>query len=294
MKTAFLIMAHRQPGHLARLLRVLDGDWNTAFIHIDRRVDDRLFKAASPQRKNILFLERSSRIASRWCGFGSVRAALNLLRAALASGRDFDRFCLLSGADFPIKSIAHIREQFNTSTEFIRIARRLGPHDEHEHMQHVRYYHFRDNELLKRLPRIIPRKLYPGMTLYQGSQWWALTSGCIRFIMDFVQAHPEYARFQRYFFCPDEIFFHSLVKNSPFAAHIYHDLASVPAGMDPYSLTEHGCHFVDWKFKGLTVPKILDGSDLPRLLASPALFARKFDEQISRDLILELERCIAA
>ncbi len=64
---------------------------------------------------------------------------------------------------------------------------------------------------------------------------------------------------------PTEHFFQTIVGNSPFCDRIAH--------ADPSGALK-GVHYVDWE-RG--PPKILGVEDFERLLASPALFARKFD-----------------
>jgi hypothetical protein len=61
-----------------------------------------------------------------WRGYSIIIATLNLLRAAMDWGVDFTRYCLLSGSDFPLKKNSHIEEVFSTSTEFLRVDRKLN------------------------------------------------------------------------------------------------------------------------------------------------------------------------
>jgi hypothetical protein len=72
--------------------------------------------------------------------------------------------------------------------------------------------------------------------------YWSLTAECVRYILTFVDEHPAYVRCHRHVFAPDEIFFHTLVKHSPFAGAITHDYAE---GVYP-DHTLHGNHFIDW------------------------------------------------
>jgi hypothetical protein len=48
-------------------------------------------------------------------------------------------------------------------------------------------------------------------------------------------------------------------------------------------------HYIDWFTPNPTVPKVLDLTDLPAILQSRALFARKFDERSSSDLLDKLD-----
>jgi len=110
----------------------------------------------------------------------------------------------------------------------------------------------------------------------------------------FLSAHAEYEAFFRQALCPDEIFFHSIVKDSPFASRITHDFETA-ADAEEFSLSnEHGCHYIDWNAKGEDrLPKVLDLADLDRLQTSEALFARKFQQERSAALVSRLDRTLA-
>jgi hypothetical protein len=294
MKAAILIMAHDQPVHLAKLVESLSCDWTRIFIHIDRKVDAAEFKKCIPEHKNIIILDDKYRIRVNWGGFSIVEAMLNLLDVSLNSGERFARFCFLSGSDFPIKTLNHIKACFDSEKEFMRVDRRLDASCNNSHYKNVCYLHFYDMPLQKitrRIPRI-PRKTYDKIKLYHGCTWWSLTEECIKYIMKFIQRNNDYTAFHKYTLCPDEIFFHSIVKSSPFAANITHDYEKANDLNSYFDLNEHGCHYIDWNAKGVTLPKVLNESDINNLLRSETLFARKFRENDSCNLIQLLEKAI--
>ena len=291
MKMAILIMAHHQPAHLAKLVQMLSCDWTRIFIHIDRKVDIAEFIRLAPKHKNIRFLNINQRIRVFWGGFSQVRATLNLLNMALSSGEDFKRFCLLSGSDFPIKLLSHIKASFDTEKEFIRIDRRLGNTGNNFHCHNARYLHFMDSWFLRKVhvSGVMPRKVYNKIPLYQGAQWWSLTNGCVKYILSFLQNNRDFIYFHKWTLVPDEIFFHSIIKYSPFASNITHDFEQVSSYLEYLSLNEHGCTYIDWNAKDVPLPKILTVDDYDSLGNSPCLFARKFDERKSAGLREMLE-----
>ena len=138
---------------------------------------------------------------------------------------------------------------------------------------------------------ILPRSLNRKIRFYHGSQWWALTERSIKYIFNFLQQNPDYIDFYKYTNSSDEIFFHSIIKSSPFSENITHDFEQPLYLSDSASANEHGCHYISWS-KGDRSPKILDVNDIGSLMNSKALFARKFDEQVSKDLISILEQKI--
>lgn len=289
MKIAILIMAHHQPSHLAKLIQSLNCDWVHFFIHVDKKADILEFTRLVPKSSNIIFLDTSQRVKVYWAGYSQVKATLNLLNAARSCREYFTRFCLLSGSDFPIKSINHIKSVLDTKKEFIRIDRRLGDFDSNSHYKFVRYFYFMDNPLLQRIgwSGKVSRQSYKKITLYHGSTWWALTNDCVDYIIKFLKNNRDYICFHQWTLSSDEIFFHSIVKNSPFASNISHDFEKSSSSGDYFKLNEHGCTYVDWNVKNVTLPKVLDVEDYNNLLNSSCLFARKFD-QIKSSYLVEM------
>lgn len=304
MKTAYLILAHQQPRQVARLIGALRSEEACFFLHVDRKANLAAFKEVIPPSRWVCYVPEPERVKVYWGGFSPVQATLRLLHCAYHDAQRFDRYCLLSGADFPVKHNDQIREAFATQKEFISIEQALYAPAAVYRAHYINRYHFYDHDLLNprtspfpALPRLaarlshrVPRPQYKRIPLYQGSQWWALTGRMVGYIISFLKKYPDYLSFHRYTLVPDEVFFHSIVKSSPWAANIQHDFeqGTLPGGTCP----ERGCHFVDWH-SGDTPPKVLDASDLDRLLDSKALFARKFVEPASTPLLEKLESLLS-
>jgi hypothetical protein len=62
LKKAYIIGAHKYPDHLCRLISRLDDGNATFFVHIDKKVDIRQFKALSQFGDKVKYVER---VASR-------------------------------------------------------------------------------------------------------------------------------------------------------------------------------------------------------------------------------------
>ncbi|HEY0603904.1 MAG TPA: beta-1,6-N-acetylglucosaminyltransferase [Herpetosiphonaceae bacterium] len=261
-KLAYLIVAHDQPRHLGRLIRALDDEHSYFFIHVDAKVPSEPFAAAVPQQAKIVFLPNP--VAVEWGRLSVVQAILNLVQTAVASGHAFRYYTVLSGSDYPIKHRREIAARLQTSDrQFMRIDRRLPGEQPYR---------------VKCLP---DGKYYGDLTAYHGSMYWSLTAGCVHFMLEFLRANPGYLDLHEFVFPPDEIFFHSLVKHSPFAAAITHDFSD---GIYP-DHTHHGNHFIDWEGRRPRDYLTLDERDFDALLRSDALFARKFDEHTSSSLL---------
>ena len=288
-------MAHDQPKYLAKLVEYLRCDWACIFIHIDCKVNIAEFRKWIPDQNRITFLNNNHRVRVNRSGFSHITATLNLLEASLNCDEHFDRFCLLSGSDFPIKNIEEIKASFHSPKEFMRIGYRIDEPNNSIFCRNVKFMYFMDSPF----PRItrklikIPRKVYNKIHLYKGSAFWSLTEGCISYITGFLHDNKDYAAFHKHTLTPEEIFFHSIVKSSPFGANITHDFEKANNLNDYSSLNEHGCHYIDWNAKGVRLPKVLNESDINNLLNSKALFARKFREGESDRLLQMIEKKIS-
>ena len=281
MNVAYLIAVHDQPDYLTRLVQALDCSWAHFFIHVDRKADVAVFRRAVPNSANIIFVPEPERVAVYWGGFSQVQASLNLINAAHTAEVPFARYCLLSGADFPIKKQDRIQQVLSTSTEFISIDRKLekGAVPKSSLTKNIQRFYWRDqpNSFQRLADGLIPRRDSSLLPVYHGSQWWVLTCNCIAFIQDFLADRPSYTDFFKYTNCPVEMFFHSIVKASPFAASISQDFECVATtgSAIKQSPNVYGAHYIDWSTRARS-PKTLDLADLDALNQSQALFARKF------------------
>ena len=98
---AYLILAHKNPRQLRKLIALLDDPRNDIFVHVDRKATFRSEDwTRTCRHSGLYFLDR--RIRVNWGGVSIMRCELALLEAAAARGR-YDYYHLLSGMDLPIK-----------------------------------------------------------------------------------------------------------------------------------------------------------------------------------------------
>ncbi len=120
-------------------------------------------------------------------------------------------------------------------------------------------------------------KPHEDMKPYKGWQWWCLTDDCIKYIMAFIKENPRFVRFYKVTHIPDEMFFHTIIRNSTFSE-------SIVPGMGHGRIT--GNHYIPWEGG---IPVILDENHYQELIACDACFARKFCEVRSALLIKRLK-----
>lgn len=311
-KIAYLILAHHQPAHLARLVRALSSPNARFFIHIDKKVDIASFRDHLGDNPQVEFL--AERTAVYWAGFSMVTAVLQLMSAAVEWPENFRYLVLLSGSCYPIKSREAIEQRLlNSNLQFIKVGRRITgdrrdrKRDEHSRM--IEQYHFIDNYLLNprssmlkmsaaglahavlsrisyRISRVLPKRQYPeGFIPYHGNLFSSLTQACVEHILAFTRDNPSFLKFHRFVSSSDEFYFHTIIKHSPFRDQIAQDFEKSPGQDDIH----HGNHFIDWENADLNPEFILDERYFERLLNSDALFARKFDKKRSARLLALLD-----
>jgi hypothetical protein len=282
---------------LERLVGALDASEVGFFIHIDARsrVPEGLLERLAA-RGNVFFAPRRE---VWWGGWSHTAAILSLMELAAehgnASGADYDYCVILSGGDYPIRSNRVIAETLAGGGEFINAAADFRPGKPESRVsrywfdgfdrrlcRHPRTWLLRGAELLLRVLGIRKRR-YPFETIYSGIVWGALSGACVRYVLDYVHTHPRYVKFFRTALVPEEMFFATIVGNSPFAADIRGTLT-----------------YMDWDHTSASPPRITTDY-LPRLAPGvkhlhPAtgrsyerIFARKFDNT-STEILDRIDR----
>jgi hypothetical protein len=278
MKIAYLTVAHDNPGVLKRLIAALSCKDCDFFIHIDRKADIRRFSGISGD--NILLSEE--RIPVYHSGYTQVEATLLLLRDALSRTQDYDYFVLLGGTHYPLRSKEYIHRFFekNRGTEFISTTRM--PSDSlGMPLSKLNRIYFEEDEPVRRfLSRALAKvglaqrdhqKFLGVLEPYGGSNWWALSREACRYIIEFVQLNESVPRFFQNTCCPDEMFFHTILGNSPFQSCVRRNFT-----------------YLHWPARQR--PIFLDSADLQQIElcdrpwlddewgSGEALFARKFSD----------------
>jgi Core-2/I-Branching enzyme len=278
VKLGYIVSAYRLPDQLGRLLRRLDDGDATFLVHVDRKTDDATFRRmreGAALARNVTFLDRH---VCHWGGFGHVRASLKGIAALVQAGCDFDYAVLLTGQDYPLRAPAAIA-RYLVDAGGLSFLRNFplpqpawdgrGGLDRYESW-HVLSY----RRLHLRVP--LRRRIPGGLTPYGGSPYWCLPREVIEWIHRYVETHPDYVRFFEHVFVPDELFFQTLVLNSP-----HRD-----------SVVDANLRYIDWSTT--PGPKVLRADDLDALLGSGMLFARKFDETVDTEILDLLDRRIDA
>ncbi len=270
MKTAYLILVHRYPQQFMRLFRAIYTPANHYLIHVDKRgglqaeIQDFLASFS-----NAHLLESQNVV---WGGYSMVDVELRGIKELLKINAEWDFFINLSGQDYPLRSQAFIQDFLsqNEGTDFIQILDQAK--ERPDTMNRVENYFVETDNGFSGTP--YKRPYLPDVTPYIGGQWMILSRECCEFIC----ASGEVEKLKSFYqntLIPDESFFQTVIMNTSYSGTIVNDdkraIIWIPDGsikLRPKTFTENDSEF---------------------LLASGALFARKFDETVDSTIFDILE-----
>jgi hypothetical protein len=302
VKIAYLLSCHLDPVHIARLcLKLTADDPDCAvFVHVDGKSD--MMPALADLiagRARIRFTER--RLAVYWGGYSQVEATYELLRTAMATG-DYDRFMILQGADYPIKSAREIRDTLarRPDMEMLRGCDATVARTRYLY-SHARYTIFFDRptivkRLVNKITSVFDIRSKRGHIRIDGRQWhvfWGSAKICFtRALADLFlrhEHHPALVRYFRHSFVPEEMVFHTIAFNSDLRDNLI-DGALVPE--------REGLRLVDTLgicyFEYPTTVTVFREADFERLCALPHFFVRKVTTAASGGLLDRIDAMHAA
>jgi hypothetical protein len=210
---------------------------------------------------------------------------LSLVEAMLDSFAEIDgdggygHLINISGQDYPVWSCERIQRFLAEAKgrQFLHHTL-LAPGGWPEAVDRVEYHHYHGpswargvaSKALRGVMRALglKRRMPRALTAYGGSTWWILSREAIRVILDFVAANPAYVEFMRTVAIPDEVFFHTILLNSPLRGSVVND--------------NH--RYVDWSER-LAHPKLLTRTDHAKIVASGKMFCRKIDTRTEGGLL---------
>ena len=291
MKICYLILAHKNPEQLRRLVSALDDTGVNFFIHVNKRSQS-FYNDAREVLANFANVNFLPRKKIWWGTFGIIDAVITGIEAIANSDISCDRVVLISGQDYPIKSKEYIKAFFEKNSDKNYIE--FFPFSVKNKWTNMGGWYSIDSRLNRTLISFrgkalmlpLKRKAPFGYVAYGGSFWWNLNRDCIRYMAAFLKERPEFTRFARYLFLPDEMFFNTILANSPLR----------------HTLVSSNLRYIDWEKHNPVPPAILMMEDFEALQDSPALFARKFDmhrdseifDKIDNELLLNPEARVNA
>lgn len=274
MRIAHLVLAHKNPQQLERMLDAMAHPAFDFFIHIDKKTEssDFAFLFNKPSVYPIV-----KRTPIHWGGWGTIQAIINGFEEITPSKR-YDYINVMSAQDFPLKPAEEIYQYIlaRKGTEFMTcesIEDKWKEAAARFHDYSFINWRFRGKHRLERIAnKLLPSRKYPHNHEIVGrANWFTLTQEACVFLLRYLKEHPEVPAYFRYTWGADEFIFSIPLYNSDFRPRIVDNLM-----------------YVDWSEKKAR-PKLLRAEDYQALTNSGKLFARKFDMEVDEQIIGMLE-----
>ena len=284
-----LITAYHKFPQLNELAELLSRKFEV-YIHIDKKVQ----RAFVPANQHIHVY---SEYRVNWGSCSHLKAILFLMKEALKNPEI--TYChLISGDDWPVRSLDEIYEHFEKTDEIDMLCTKFSCWTPewyeicHDWQQ---YYHFLDVFDRNFLPakamlklflgvqkvlgvnryRQLERILGSGAELAQGLVWGSYPRDAMEYCFRYHEAHPQLMDFLGKGQAAEEYFFQTILANHP-------DFEK--------RITNHHYRYMNWTHKNGTYPGTLDLEDLEPIRNGKWHFCRKVDAEISKEMLKELER----
>lgn len=289
MNIAFLLVVHKNASQINMFIeQLLKYEKSYVFIHIDKKWDNG--KEEIKKNSRVFIIEKQYDI--KWGDENQIHAPLELFKAAKNHNIAFDYYSLHSGQDLLIKPIGHFIKYLEDSDGslflggnpddykmpliglprggFSRIQLNWPKNTKGIKNKLKRYFFHRVTYNLYRFGLIEGKKL-PDMDFYKGSNWFTLPDRAIEYTLNYIAENPKYLQLFNNSMCCDEIFFHTILFNSPMKEKIVFN----------------NYRYVDWS-ENKSNPKTFKVEDFNEIIRSENYFARKFDSKIDKEIIEQI------
>ncbi len=274
-KHAYLIMAHNNFEQLNILIGLLDDTRNDIYLHIDKKAKDFRRGSVKTRFSNVYFVKP---ISVTWGGYSQIKCEMRLFECA--GKKHYAYYHVLSGVDLPIKSQDEIHGFFGSRSGQNFIGFDTASALSGAALDRVRYYHFFQNtagrstnrflchlrgleERLLRLQARMKIKRKEIIPIYKGANWVSITDEMLQYV---IKNKKIIKKQFSYSLCADELFLQSVAMASPCRG----------------SIVQKSYREIDWS-RG--EPYTFRKEDVPELLASKNLFARKFESSVDSEAI---------
>lgn len=274
-KHAYLVMAHNNFDQLKTMISLIDDGRNDIYLHIDKKATDFSPESIKVEHANLFFVDP---ISVTWGGHSQITCEMLLFKNA--AKKHYMYYHLISGVDLPLKRQDEIHTFFQDNYGKNFISFDLKALEKREYVYRTQYYHLLQNItgrstkphlfLLRVLDKasvtmqaILHIKRKEIVPLYKGANWVSITDEMMQYVLSCEQLIKKQFYFSK---CADEVFLQSIAMQSP-----YKD-----------TIVNNSCREVDW-LRGS--PYTYRKEDVPQLLASSKLFARKFDCRVDAEAI---------
>ena len=269
---AILINTHKNKEQTQRLINKLRHKEVDIYVHIDKKFEVESFENAKTITK---------RYDIKWGDESIIKCIISSLEE-ITKEKEYVHYILLSGQDYPIKSIDEIVNflKQNKNKEFLDYKKIGTGKNEWNVSNRYSYYRY-ENRIINFISRKLwnKREIIKNTNHYGGSLWWILTNDSIKYIISEYHSKKILNKL-KHTVCIDEVFFQTILCNSKFKKNIINQ----------------NYRYIDWsdhmQGKNKGNPNILKEKDYQKIITSNNFFARKFDLKIDSKILDMLDNYI--
>ena len=318
-KIAILLLVHKFPEQLMRLLKRLDDERFDFYIHVDAKSNMDTFMFIEKHIRNSQIYWVKNRVKTYFNDFSLVEATCNIVKEA-CSKENYLYYVLLTGQDYPIKSNDVIYKKLSESypTSFIDMygvdeayfagvkwVRNIGYSCFSQSLRKDflnivgnKFYYSPKGRIIKIIPKVYdkiltilhssPRNWIKNTeyTYSAGSHFWMLPDVSIRHIIDRYERDKKINAIFQHIAAPEESYFQTVLSSAPdlmLPKNMLEQFGDVNKEMDNPAL-----RLIKWYENGVHTnghPAIWTIKDKPMIDKAEALFARKFDASIDCNIL---------
>ncbi len=309
MKLLYVILFHKEPKQLFRLVDRLSAEGNHIVLHICKNVTDQMHqkvKAFFSTYHQVHFCER---VRGTWCTHKTVEAMCNGMKYAIDHQLEFDYCSVISAQDYPIKNNAFIQEFFtkNKGKQFINywdmqpiinanepyyntILQRERVDRETSKFENYTFF-YRDKIRIE----------IPGNHNAQAKRFSEKASNCVKKLVGliihkrkFLKGMHPYGGSDWYSLSYDAIKFivqvyeqkhhpiNKFMRTVACSSEIYFQTLLLNSDFRDQVVNDN-LRLIIWPKKNWH-PDIIQSKDIQTVLESNALYARKFDQQVDQEI----------
>jgi hypothetical protein len=300
MRIAFLNLCHTEPKIVERVANKLTKNPNfDMYIHIDAKQDETPFRQLLNDNRQVYFIKNRQKVY--WGGYNAILATMELIKEALASGRNYDYVVALQNLDYPIKSNEYIEEFFekNKGTEFLRGCKIAKTKDSHYYMKY-KIYNDRDKDFYLTNKSKVRKILWDAtnalksvktvwfngvhhengedIELYYGTAQWAVTREFAEYLLEFFNTHPKFNKRMEHIKFPDEEYPQTVLHNSRFKTKC----VKYDEPEQRWLVNWRNIHYFEFPPEGVVT---FNEKDFDKLMGIDELFVRKVRSGVSDKLL---------
>lgn len=282
IKIANLIMAHKEPAQIERLIKKLDHKNFDFYIHVDKKSSFSQFAYLS-SLPNVFFT--NTRMTTHWASYNFIEAIIKCTDEILKKEQGYMFVNLMSGQDYPLQSADYIYNFFAANLHNSFMAYEMEGSDwwksakQRTEKYHMTNFSFKGRYLLQFLMnKILPKRKFPlSLTLYghKCASWWSLNRDCAIYMVNYFKKNKGLQRFCSLTWGADEFLIPTILMNSSIRNNVINN----------------NLRHIDWSAGGAN-PKTLSSRDFTDLKNSDKLFARKFDINADPVILDQIDRLI--